>query len=131
MAVVVARATRLPIYSSFAKGEAISTVFNVLGLGTSCLQQFVHLCKESVSEEMRAAPVNTLNPQRSAMIIEDFIKSKLHLLSLCIAYFCNFGIVMFLVQVPSQSQMVQLPNDPRGQAATTSIESFYTLHIKF
>ncbi|KAL7617377.1 hypothetical protein Lser_V15G03054 [Lactuca serriola] len=46
MAVVVARATRLPIYSSFAKGEAISTVFNVLGLGTSCLQQFVHLCKE-------------------------------------------------------------------------------------
>ncbi|WMV29923.1 hypothetical protein MTR67_023308, partial [Solanum verrucosum] len=44
MAVVAARATRLPIYSSFAKegnlsdlfakGEAISTLFNVLGLGT-------------------------------------------------------------------------------------------------
>lgn len=43
MAVVAARATRLPIYSSFAKegnlsdlfakGEAISTVFNVMGLG--------------------------------------------------------------------------------------------------
>lgn len=43
MAVVAARATRLPIYSSFAKennlsdlyakGEAISTIFNVLGLG--------------------------------------------------------------------------------------------------
>jgi hypothetical protein len=43
MAVVAARATRLPIYSSFAKegnlsdlfakGEAISTLFNVLGLG--------------------------------------------------------------------------------------------------
>lgn len=43
MAVVAARAARLPIYSSFAKegnlsdlfakGEAISTVFNVLGLG--------------------------------------------------------------------------------------------------
>lgn len=43
MAVVAARATRLPIYSSFAKegnlsdlfakGEAISTVFNVLGIG--------------------------------------------------------------------------------------------------
>lgn len=40
---MAARATRLPIYSSFAreknlsdlfaKGEAISTVFNVLGLG--------------------------------------------------------------------------------------------------
>lgn len=43
MAVVAARATRLPIYSSFAKegnlsdlfakGEAISTLFNVIGLG--------------------------------------------------------------------------------------------------
>ncbi|CAN6462178.1 unnamed protein product [Victoria cruziana] len=43
MAVVAARATRLPIYSSFAKennlsdlfakGEAISTLFNVVGMG--------------------------------------------------------------------------------------------------
>ena len=43
MAVVAARATRLPIYSSFAKegnlsdifakGEAISTLFNVAGIG--------------------------------------------------------------------------------------------------
>ncbi|KAL7183774.1 hypothetical protein ACSBR2_026030 [Camellia fascicularis] len=43
MALVAARATRLPIYSSFAKegnlsdlfakGEAISTVFNVIGMG--------------------------------------------------------------------------------------------------
>lgn len=43
MAVVAARATRLPIYSSFAKegnlsdlfakGEAISTLFNVVGIG--------------------------------------------------------------------------------------------------
>ncbi|ONM15980.1 Protein root UVB sensitive 2 chloroplastic [Zea mays] len=43
MAVVAARATRLPIYSSFAKegnlsdlfakGEAISTLFNVMGIG--------------------------------------------------------------------------------------------------
>nr|KAJ0192737.1 hypothetical protein LSAT_V11C800425730 [Lactuca sativa] len=101
MAVVAARATRLPIYSSFAKegnlsdlfakGEAISTVFNVLGLGagiqlvsTVCssmqgkmivgsLLSVIHVY--SVSEEMRAAPVNTLNPQRTAMIIEDFIKT--------------------------------------------------------
>ncbi|KAL7617378.1 hypothetical protein Lser_V15G03055 [Lactuca serriola] len=36
---------------------------------------------------MRAAPVNTLNPQRSAMIIEDFIK------------------------VPSQSQRCQFPDN--------------------
>lgn len=28
----------------------------------------------STYEEMRAAPINTLNPQRTAMIIEDFIK---------------------------------------------------------
>jgi len=43
MAVVVARATRLPIYSSFAKegnfsdlfakGEAFSTLFDVIGIG--------------------------------------------------------------------------------------------------
>ena len=47
MAVVAARATRLPIYSSFAKegnlsdlfakGEAISTLFNVVGLGAGIL----------------------------------------------------------------------------------------------
>ena len=28
----------------------------------------------SVIEEMRAAPVNTLNPQRTAMIVADFLK---------------------------------------------------------
>lgn len=101
MAVVAARATRLPIYSSFAKegnlsdlfakGEAISTLFNVLGLGagiqlasTVCssmqgklivgpLLSVVHVY--SVIEEMRAAPVNTLNPQRTAMIVADFLKT--------------------------------------------------------
>ncbi|KAB5557561.1 hypothetical protein DKX38_008470 [Salix brachista] len=101
MAVVAARATRLPIYSSFAKegnlsdlfakGEAISTLFNVLGLGvgihlasTFCssmqgklvagpLLSIVHVC--CVVEEMRATPVNTLNPQRTAMIVADFVKT--------------------------------------------------------
>ncbi|KAL4588068.1 hypothetical protein LXL04_000946 [Taraxacum kok-saghyz] len=101
MAMVAARATRLPIYSSFAKegnlsdlyakGEAISTVFNVLGLGagiqlvsTVCSSMqgkmvvgsflsFIHVY--STYEEMRSAPINTLNPQRTAMIIEDFIKT--------------------------------------------------------
>ncbi|KAK4486642.1 hypothetical protein RD792_006789 [Penstemon davidsonii] len=100
MAVVAARATRLPIYSSFAKegnlsdlfakGEAISTLFNVLGIGagiqlasTVCssmqgklvvgpLLSLVHVY--CVSEEMRATPVNTLNPQRTAIIVADFIK---------------------------------------------------------
>ncbi|KAM7258959.1 hypothetical protein ACFE04_014700 [Oxalis oulophora] len=101
MAVVAARATRLPIYSAFAKegnlsdlfakGEAISTVFNVVGLGvgiqlasTVCssmqgkmivgpLLSIVHVY--SVIEEMRATPVNTLNPQRTAMIVADFVKT--------------------------------------------------------
>ncbi|KAK4573690.1 hypothetical protein RGQ29_031581 [Quercus rubra] len=100
MAVVAARATRLPIYSSFAKegnlsdlfakGEAISTLFNVVGLGagiflasTVCssmqgklvvgpVLSVLHVY--SVVEEMRAAPVNTLNPQRTAMIVADFLK---------------------------------------------------------
>ncbi|XP_027123744.1 protein root UVB sensitive 2, chloroplastic isoform X1 [Coffea arabica] len=101
MAVVAARATRLPIYSSFAKegnlsdlfakGEAISTLFNVLGIGagiqlasTVCstmqgkllvgpVLSVIHIY--SVCEEMRAAPVNTLNPQRTAMLVADFVKT--------------------------------------------------------
>lgn len=28
----------------------------------------------SVSEEMRATPINTLNPRRTAMIVTDFLK---------------------------------------------------------
>ncbi|KAK7284115.1 hypothetical protein RJT34_18854 [Clitoria ternatea] len=100
MAVVAARATRLPIYSSFAKegnlsdlfakGEAFSTLFNVIGIGvgiqlasTICasmqgklvvgpLLSIVHIY--SVSEEMRATPVNTLNPRRTAMVVADFLK---------------------------------------------------------
>ncbi|KAE7997820.1 hypothetical protein FH972_002421 [Carpinus fangiana] len=101
MAVVAARATRLPIYSSFAKegnlsdlfakGEAISTLFNVVGLGagiqlasTICssmqgklvvgpLLSIIHVY--CVVEEMRATPVNTLNPQRTALIVADFLKT--------------------------------------------------------
>lgn len=101
MALVAARATRLPIYSSFAKegnlsdlfakGEAFSTLCNVVGLGigirlasTICasvqgklvvvpLLSFIHIY--SVSEEMRATPINTLNPQRTAMIVTDFLKA--------------------------------------------------------
>jgi len=100
MAVVAARATRLPIYSSFAKegnlsdlfakGEAISTLFNVMGIGagiglasTVCsttqgkliagpLLSAIHIY--GVVQEMRATPVNTLNPQRTAMIVADFVK---------------------------------------------------------
>ncbi|KAF3322253.1 hypothetical protein FCM35_KLT13394 [Carex littledalei] len=101
MAMVAARATRLPIYSSFAKegnlsdifakGEAISTLFDVLGIGagiqlasTVCstmqgkmivgpLLSALHIY--GVAQEMRAIPLNTLNPQRTAMIVADFIKS--------------------------------------------------------
>ncbi|XP_031398976.1 protein root UVB sensitive 2, chloroplastic [Punica granatum] len=101
MAVVAARATRLPIYSSFAKegnlsdlfakGEAISTLFNVLGIGVG-IQLASTVCSSMqgrlvagpllsvmhvycVVKEMRAVPVNTLNPQRTAMIVEDFLKT--------------------------------------------------------
>ncbi|KAL3603498.1 hypothetical protein D5086_004357 [Populus alba] len=101
MAVVAARAKRLPLYSSFAKegnlsdlfakGEAISILFNVLGLGvgiqlasTVCssmqrkvvvgpLLSNVHVCCDI--EEMRATPVNTLNPQRTAMVVADLVKT--------------------------------------------------------
>lgn len=101
MAVVAARATRLPIYSSFAKegnlsdlfakGEAFSTLCNVVGIGlgiqlasTVCasmqgklavapLLSIIHIY--SVSEEMRATPINTLNPRRTAMIVTDFLKA--------------------------------------------------------
>ncbi|KAJ4955337.1 hypothetical protein NE237_012120 [Protea cynaroides] len=101
MAVVAARATRLPIYSSFAKegnlsdlfakGEAISTLFNVVGIGagiqlasTVCssmhgklivtpLLSLVHIY--CVAEEMRATPINTLNPQRTALIVANFLKT--------------------------------------------------------
>eukprot|EP00249_Psilotum_nudum_P018145 c26660_g1_i1 orf=127-1488(+) len=101
MATVAARATRLSIYSAFAKeknlsdlyakGEAISTLYNVLGLGvgihlasTICssmeakllaapLLSVIHIF--SVTQEMRAAPVNTLNAQRTGMLIADFIES--------------------------------------------------------
>ncbi|KAH7577670.1 hypothetical protein JRO89_XS01G0282900 [Xanthoceras sorbifolium] len=141
MAVVAARATRLPIYSSFAKegnlsdlfakGEAISTLFNVVGLGAgiqlasticssmqgkddvkhgSYFQRLTNLVGVLVTsegyvrdigilgfeshshglvvgpllsglhvycviEEMRATPVNTLNPQRTAMIVADYVKT--------------------------------------------------------
>ncbi|GJN02344.1 hypothetical protein PR202_ga19683 [Eleusine coracana subsp. coracana] len=53
IAVVAARATRLPIYTSFAKE--------------------VHIY--GVVQEMKATPINTLNPQRTAMIVADFVGS--------------------------------------------------------
>ncbi|GAB4841718.1 Protein root UVB sensitive 2, chloroplastic [Ancistrocladus abbreviatus] len=101
MAVVAARATRLPIYSSFAKegnlsdlfakGEAISTLFNVVGIGVG-IQLASTICSSmqgkmivgpllsvlhiySVVEEMRAVPVSTLNSQRTALIVANFLKT--------------------------------------------------------
>ncbi|RDX69830.1 Protein root UVB sensitive 2, chloroplastic, partial [Mucuna pruriens] len=100
MALVAARATRLPVYSSFskegnlsdifAKGEAFSTLFNVVEIGvgiqlasTICasmqgklvmgpLLAIIHIY--SVSEEMRTILINTLNPGRTAMIVADFLE---------------------------------------------------------
>lgn len=75
----------------FAKGEAISILFNVLGLevgiqlaSTVCssiqkklvagpLLCIVHVCCDI--EEMRTTPVNTLNPQRTTMVVADLVKS--------------------------------------------------------
>lgn len=44
----------------------------------------------SVIEEMRAAPVNTLNPQRTAMIVADFIKVGYGTFNLLFMYFSFF-----------------------------------------
>ncbi|CAE6023053.1 unnamed protein product [Arabidopsis arenosa] len=101
MATVAARATRLPIYSSFAKegnlsdifakGEAISTLFNVAGIGAG-IQLASTICSSmegklvvgsilsvvhvySVVEQMRGVPINTLNPQRTALIVGNFLKT--------------------------------------------------------
>ncbi|KAJ4903340.1 hypothetical protein Rs2_17291 [Raphanus sativus] len=101
MAVVAARATRLPIYSSFAKegnlsdifakGEAISTLFNVAGIGAG-IQLASTICSSMegklvigsilsavhvycVVEQMRVVPINTLNPQRTALIVANFLKT--------------------------------------------------------
>lgn len=59
---VAARATRLPIYSSFAKegnlsdlfakGEAISTLFNVVGLGVG-IQLASTLCSSMQGKVLR------------------------------------------------------------------------------
>lgn len=45
---------------------------NSLQLIVGPLLSIVHVY--SVVEEMRATPVNTLNPQRAAMIVADFLK---------------------------------------------------------
>lgn len=45
---------------------------NSLQLIVGPLLSVAHVC--SVIEEMKAAPVNTLNPQRTAMVVADFLK---------------------------------------------------------
>ncbi|EFJ36852.1 hypothetical protein SELMODRAFT_77235 [Selaginella moellendorffii] len=100
VAMVTARATRLPLYTAFAKegnlsdlyakGEAMSTLANVAGLGvgirlasSACtslqgkllvapLLSVIHLY--SVMEEMRAVPLDTLNAQRTAMLVADYLE---------------------------------------------------------
>lgn len=48
------------------------TLINFLQLVVGPLLAVVHIY--SVTEEMRAAPVNTLNPQRTALIVADYLK---------------------------------------------------------
>ncbi|KAI4329699.1 hypothetical protein MLD38_028054 [Melastoma candidum] len=71
MAVVVARATRLPIYSSLAKEGNL---------------------------RMPAAPANTLNPLRMDMIVADFLKS---LRLFCPRRFCSYSVMTGKVSSPA------------------------------
>eukprot|EP00271_Cylindrocystis_brebissonii_P014383 TRINITY_DN3572_c0_g1_i1.p1 TRINITY_DN3572_c0_g1~~TRINITY_DN3572_c0_g1_i1.p1 ORF type:complete len:644 (+),score=67.78 TRINITY_DN3572_c0_g1_i1:316-2247(+) len=102
-ALVAARATRLPIYAAFAregnlsdlyaKGEAISVLSNMVGLGIGIrlaasplfasteakllllpFLSFGHLY--CVATEMRATPINTLNAERTALLVTDYLKER-------------------------------------------------------
>lgn len=53
-------------------GNSGLLINEILQLVVGPLLSIVHVY--SVVEEMRAAPVNTLNPQRTAMIVADFLK---------------------------------------------------------
>lgn len=55
-------------------------ICNLLQLVVGPLLSIVHVY--CVIEEMRATPVNTLNPQRTAMLVADFIKVCLNSLYL-------------------------------------------------
>lgn len=46
----------------------------------------------SVAEEMRATPVNTLNPQRTAMIVAEFIKVRFTFVNLNIQIYTNMAL---------------------------------------
>lgn len=50
----------------------ILKILNTLQLVVAPLLSIIHVY--SVCEEMRATPVNTLNPQRTAMIVAEFVK---------------------------------------------------------
>lgn len=51
----------------------------------------------SVTEEMRAAPVNTLNPQRTAMIVAEFVKVFLQKPQFQCSICSNFPVPVLLV----------------------------------
>ncbi|CAI5515999.1 unnamed protein product [Closterium sp. Naga37s-1] len=101
LSLVIARATRLPLYDAFAregnisdlyaKGEAISVLSSLAGLALG-LKLASSVCQTaqaklaavpvlaavhlwSVTEEMRAVPINTLNAQRTNVLINHFLSS--------------------------------------------------------
>ncbi|GJP56764.1 hypothetical protein CLOM_g15815 [Closterium sp. NIES-68] len=101
LSLVIARATRLPLYDAFAregnisdlyaKGEAISVLSSLGGLALG-LKLASSVCQSaqaklaavpvlaavhlwSVTEEMRAVPINTLNAQRTNVLINHFLSS--------------------------------------------------------
>lgn len=74
----------LPLYYIW-ETNLILVLFVFVQMIVGSLLSVIHVY--SVSEEMRAAPVNTLNPQRTAMIIEDFIKVDKQMLKTLYHYF--------------------------------------------
>lgn len=56
----------------YEKSVGSLIICGMLQLLIGPLLSIIHIY--SVREEMRAAPVSTLNPQRTAMIVADFLK---------------------------------------------------------
>jgi hypothetical protein len=72
------------------------------------LLSIVHVC--CVIEEMRATPVNTLNPQRTAMVVADFVKVCFTLQHDLLFY---FHLPNFVNCHPTQTGKISSPADLR------------------
>lgn len=75
------------------------------------LLSIVHVC--SVIEEMRATPVNTLNPQRTAMVVADFVKVYFKPSIVCLYMLFYFRMLNFYSCNSIQSGKISSPADLR------------------